>query len=151
MAAAGAGAEEEEEEAETRSERSASQSASRSPPPADKRRRSDTSADHTLRGRPRHAAEREERKRSTPPSRPRSKGGSPGYRRQRSLPNQYARYERSHGRRRDEGVWRGDGYGGGEGRLGGYDEEGGRDGGGGGEGIVYKGRGAMKFKEKRRW
>jgi hypothetical protein len=37
-----------------------------------------------------------------------------------------------------------------EGRLGGFDEDewGGAD---GSQGIVYKGRGAMKYREKRRW
>jgi hypothetical protein len=51
---------------------------------------------------------------------------------------------------RDGGDRRGGGGGEMEGRLGGFDEDewGGAD---GSQGIVYKGRGAMKYREKRRW
>jgi len=123
-------------------------------------------ADHTQRGRPMYTSRspREEaRKRSTSPSRPRS--ASPDYRRQRSLPNQYKRYnegrevdqdemeerrlrevemERDRDRDRDRGNARAA-----AGRLGGFEDE---DDGIEDSGIVYKGRGAMKFREKqRRW
>lgn len=79
-----------------------SMSGSPTPPIHDARRRSDLAADHTLRGRPRRAEPNDQggRKRSPPPSRPRSK--ETGYRRQRSLPNQYRRYERQHNRFEDD-------------------------------------------------
>ena len=96
------------------------------------------------------------RRRSPPPSRPRSgsrsrgdgsREGSPRFRRRRSLPNQYRRYERMQQQRRPE-RWAGGGARGGEdGRLGGFEEDW-ED--GAGDGIVYKGRGAMKYREKRR-
>jgi peptidyl-prolyl isomerase G (cyclophilin G) len=143
-----------------------STSDSHTPPIQDARRRSDLSADHTLRGRPRRAEPNEQggRKRSPPPSRPRSK--ETGYRRQRSLPNQYRRYERQHNHGEDDEEeqqlrrqeYERDGgdrgrenhgrLGGGDGRLGGYDDEEMENNSGG---IVYKGRGAMKYREQKRW
>jgi len=76
------------------------------------------------------------------------------------LPNQYRRYEAKHQEVDEEEErlraeeWERDGgdrrFNDGGGRLGGYgDEDAGRQGNDGG--IVYKGRGAMKFKEKGRW
>lgn len=157
-------------------------------PTRQERRRSDAEVDHTQRGRPRqrhrsgspvNEDDGRMRKRSTEPSRRTSP--SPGYRRQRSLPNQYEPHQERQ-RARDEAAeqdrmalmeWEGSGprYDNrgarnrrreGEyqdnGRLGAYQSSGGRLGGhddyGGqqepvGEGIIYKGRGAMKFKEKR--
>jgi peptidyl-prolyl isomerase G (cyclophilin G) len=129
------------------------------------RRRSEAAPDHNLRGRRRNRSRspsktpveetdevsppaREYRKRSSPPSRPRSK--SPGYRRQRSLPNQYRDWREEERIRRAELERDGDRY---------MDDSSGRLGGGGewddggGDGVKYKGRGAMKYKEqqRRRW
>jgi len=129
------------------------------------RRRSDISPDHNLRGRPRRRTrspvkdDREYRKRSTPPSRSHSRSRSrghrenrgndvnrderlvsPGFRRQRSFPNQYHRLDRRQDDRRQRG-------GRDEGRLGADDW--GAD--GSESGIVYKGRGAMKYRERNRW
>ncbi|KAF2433550.1 hypothetical protein EJ08DRAFT_583736 [Tothia fuscella] len=141
---------------------------SASPPAVKNRRRGETSPDHNLRGRPKQRSrsrskspipektdatpeKKHHRKRSPPPSRPRSK--SPSYRRQRSLPNQYNNnWREEEGLRRSEQERDGDRYmQNPSGRLGGGDRR--DDGGGGGE-VKYKGRGAMKFreqKEKERW
>lgn len=87
------------------------------------------------------------------------------------MPNQYRRYEQAHRGYRGGGGDRRDEYGDGandedddvnmqgddgreqEGRLRRFDDEewGGGAEDGSGQGIVYKGRGAMKFREKRRW
>jgi len=145
-----------------------------------RRRRSDASPDHNLRGRMRrrsqaHSVVDEEvdgstgeegrrggRKRGQPPSRQspvEGGGGSPVFRRRRSLPNQYGERggergsEREYDRHR-EGKAGSERLGGGdEGRLGGGGGGGDADwdGDGGGDGIVYKGRGSMKFREQRRW
>jgi peptidyl-prolyl isomerase G (cyclophilin G) len=127
------------------------------------KRRSEGSPDHNLRGRPRNRSNsrskspiaeineaspppRQYRKRSSPPSRPRSK--SPGYRRQRSLPNQYRDWREEERLRVAELERDGDRY---------VEDSSGRLGGGGGwddpggNGVKYKGRGAMKFKEHQRW
>jgi peptidyl-prolyl isomerase G (cyclophilin G) len=155
-------------------------SSSRSPTPHKRdRRRSDAEVDHTLRGRPRQRSrsgspieeDPRARKRSPEPSRPRSP--SPGYRRQRSLPNQYKphqqrnqayddaeeeriarmEWERDGGDRRYDNRGNkgrlGGGYEDGGGRLGGFEDWGGQE--ESGDGIIYKGRGAMKFREKKKW
>jgi peptidyl-prolyl isomerase G (cyclophilin G) len=137
-------------------------------PPTKDRRRSDASPDHNLRGRPRQRSRprsrspileddsaspepKHYRKRSPPPSRPRSK--SPGHRRQRSLPNQYNNNWKEEERlKRSEHDREGDRYmEDSSGRLGGNGSE--WDNMASGDGVKYKGRGAMKFRENRggRW
>lgn len=142
-----------------------SKSGASSPEPVKDRRRSDVLPDHNLRGRPKKRsrsrsrspmAETSEdnnarthyRKRSPPPSRPRSR--SPGHRRQRSLPNQYRDWREEERLRKAEMDREGDRYmEDSSGRLGGG---GGWDNSGGGGEVKYKGRGAMKFRDQgRRW
>jgi peptidyl-prolyl isomerase G (cyclophilin G) len=154
-----------------RSKRDGSQQTSGSAtPPARGRRRSDASPDHNLRGRIRQRSRsqtpiqetgsadeesepRNNRRRSPPPSRPRSKvrSKSPGHRRQRSLPNQYKDWRNEGRSTRNERDRDGDrfmnddatGRLGGGGGGGGWDDLGGGDG-----GVKYKGRGAMKYQER---
>ncbi|KIW06165.1 hypothetical protein, variant [Verruconis gallopava] len=140
-----------------RHKRDDTMSRSRSPtPPIRVRRRSDASPDHTFRGRERRRSgsrtpiresdggspepeRKSNRKRSSPPSRPWSCNSVPGregeeQRRQRSLPNQYRKEDVRIGEMQNRQLE----------KVGGNAREGSSV-----EGVVYRGRGLMKYHERR--